>query len=67
MLFLLENTHCGYSLEVPPFREVLIGSVVYNQAIVYKCQNFLKVAVHLIIVDQSNQTALLSKSSKGYL
>ena len=27
-------------------------SVVYNQAIVYNCQNFLKVIVHVIITDQ---------------
>ena len=30
---------------------------VSNQAIAYKCQNFLKVVVHVIIIDQCNQTA----------
>ena len=29
----------------------------YNYAIVCKCQNFLKVGVHMIITDQYNQTA----------
>ena len=27
----------------------------YNQAIIYKCQNFLKVVVHVIIIDQLYQ------------
>ena len=34
----------------------VFGSVVYNQAIVYKCQTFLKVVVHMIIIDLCNQT-----------
>ena len=25
--------------------------IVYNEAIVYKCQNFFKVVVHVIIID----------------
>ena len=29
------------------------GSIVYNRAIVYERQNFLKVVVHVIINDQS--------------
>ena len=29
------------------YYQVNIGSTVYNQVIVYKCQNFLKVVVHL--------------------
>ena len=33
-------------------------SVVYNRAIVYKRQNFLKVVVHVITIEQCNQTAL---------
>ena len=32
-------------------------SIVYNLAIVYKRQNFLKIAVHVIIIDQCNQIA----------
>ena len=28
---------------------------VYSQAIVYKCQNFFQVVVHVIITDQCNQ------------
>ena len=35
----------------------ILGSIVYNRAIVYKHQNFLKVVVHVIIIDQCNQTA----------
>ena len=35
------------------------GSIVYHGAIIYKCQNFLKVIVHMITVDQCNQTACL--------
>ena len=37
------------------------GSIDYNHAIVYKSQNFL-VVVHVIIIDQWNQTARLTKS-----
>ena len=29
----------------------IFGSIVYNRAIVYRRQNFLKVAVHVIIID----------------
>ena len=36
--------------------------VVYNRAIVYTGQNFLNVAVHVIIIDQWNQTGRLTKS-----
>ena len=32
--------------------------IVYNQAIEYKRQSFLKVVVHVIIIDQCNQTTL---------
>ena len=35
----------------------IFGSIVHNRAIVYKHQNFLKVVVHVIIIDQCNQTA----------
>ena len=35
----------------------LFGSIVYNRAIQYKRQDFLKVVVHVIIIDQCNQTA----------
>ena len=31
-------------------------SIVYNGAIVHKRQNFLKEVVHVIIIDQCNQT-----------
>ena len=40
-----------------------LGSIVYNRSIVdnrsivYKRQNFLKVVVNVIIIDQFNQTA----------
>ena len=34
-------------------------SIVYNRSLVYVHQNFLKVVVHVIIIDQWNQTALL--------
>ena len=37
---------------------VTFGSTVYNQSKVYIHQNFLKVVVHVIIIDQWNQTAL---------
>ena len=30
----------------------VIGSIVYNRAIVYKRQNFIKVVVYVIIIDQ---------------
>ena len=30
----------------------LFGSIVYDRATVYKRQNFLKVVVHVIIIDQ---------------
>ena len=39
------------------------GSTVYNRVIVYKHQNFPKVVVHVIIIDQCNQTASQMKSS----
>ena len=32
-------------------------SSVYNRALVYKRQNFLKIVVHVIMADQCNQTA----------
>ena len=32
-------------------------SMVYNRAIVYESKIFLKVVVHMIIIDQCNQTA----------
>ena len=32
------------------------GWIVYNWAIVYNCQNSLEVVVHMIIIDQCNQT-----------
>ena len=38
-------------------KSFFFGSIVYNSAIVYNRQNFLKVAVHMIIIDQYNQTA----------
>ena len=38
-------------------RKYCFGLIAYNRAIVYKPQNFLKVVVHVIIIDQSNQTA----------
>ena len=34
-----------------------IRSIVYSKAIEYRRQNFLKVVVHVIIIDQCNQTA----------
>ena len=36
---------------------LVLGSIVYNRAMVYKRQTFLKVVVHMIIIDQRNQTA----------
>ena len=36
---------------------VVFGSIVHNRAIVYKRQHVLKVVVHVIIIDQCNQTA----------
>ena len=33
------------------------GSIVFNPAILNKRQNFLKVVVHVIMIDQCNQTA----------
>ena len=30
----------------------ILGLIVYNQAVVYKLQNFLKVMVHVFIIDQ---------------
>ena len=35
------------------------GSIVYSRAIVYKRQNFLKVVVHVIIIDQSIQATVI--------
>ena len=35
----------------------IIRSIVYNRAIRYKRKNFFKVVVHVIIIDQCNQTA----------
>ena len=35
----------------------LFWSIIYNRAIVYKRHIFLKVVVHVFIVDQCNQTA----------
>ena len=35
------------------------GSIVYNRAKVYIYQNFLKVIVHVMIIDQWNQTTCL--------
>ena len=40
----------------------VFGSVVYNRAIVYKRQIFLKVLVDVIIIEQCNQTAHCMKS-----
>ena len=40
----------------------LTGSIVYNRAIVYKRQKFLKLVVHVIIIEQCNQTACQTKS-----
>ena len=36
-------------------KKVVFGPIVYNRAIVHKRQNFLKVVVHVIIIDQCNQ------------
>ena len=36
----------------------IFGSIVYNQAIEYKWQNFLKAVVHMITIDKFYQTAL---------
>ena len=41
--------------------KVIFGLVVYNLALVYKCQSFYKVVVHMIITDQCNQTCALDK------
>ena len=38
-----------------------IGPIVYNPTIVYLHNNFLKVVVHVIIIDQLNQAARLYK------
>ena len=42
--------------------QILFWSIVYSQAIVYKHQNFFKVDVHVIIIDQCIQTAREKKS-----
>ena len=34
------------------------GSTVYSRAIAYKRQNFIKVVVHMNIIDQCYQTTL---------
>ena len=34
----------------------IFGLTVYNGAIVYRCQNFLKAVVHVVIINQCNQT-----------
>ena len=34
---------------------LLFGSIIYNQGMVYKRQNFFKAVVHVNIVDQCNQ------------
>ena len=36
---------------------LLFGSIVDNRAIEYKRQNVLKVVVHVIFIDQCNQSA----------
>ena len=35
---------------------IIIGSIVYNRIIVYNRQSFLKVVVHVIIIDQFKDT-----------
>ena len=35
----------------------LFGSIIYNRAILYKRQKFLKLVADVIIIDQCNQTA----------
>ena len=36
-------------------------SIVYNRTIVYERQNFLKIVVHVIIIDQCNQNRALDE------
>ena len=38
---------------------MLIGAIVYNRVEVYIHQNFLKVVVHVVIIDTRNQTTRL--------
>ena len=42
---------------------LLVFLIIYNGAVVFKCQNFLKVVVQLIIFDQYNQSTLKTKSA----
>ena len=42
---------------IVPDSASFIGWIVYKRAIVYNLQKFLKVVVHVIIIDQCNQTA----------
>ena len=57
-------TTCAEMTEhiMAPEKVFFFRSIVYNQAIVYKCQNFLKVGVDVIITDQCNQSTLYMKS-----
>ena len=45
------------------------GSIVYNRetVYVYKCQNFLKVVVHVIIIDQLIKPRVRRNRGNGYL
>ena len=47
-----------YDIWIPLF----FGSIVYNQAIVYKRWNFLNI-VYMIVIDQCNQIAYKTKSN----
>ena len=38
---------------------VVLGSIVCNSAIIYKRQNFFQVVLHVIIIEQCNQTVRL--------
>ena len=45
---------------------VILGSIVYNRAKVHIYQNFLKVVVYVIIIDQWNQR-FVRNPGNGYL
>ena len=46
---------------------VFLGSIVYNQTIVYTRQNFLQEIVHVNIIDQCNQTEVTVIYSRAFL
>ena len=63
--FLLFMSLLGYVFVIvalPGYRCFLGRLFTISRAIEYKRQNFLKVVVHVVIIDQCNQTARLTRS-----